>query len=181
MHAWQLRHPPPGHGSSSVGHARGCPQRLHKPHRGIQLQSTCSGFHTGQSTGCLDDSRRLAPGPAGRSNIDISYCKTAGWNPGAMTVEIDQSSWTYSVFARGNHLQLWRCVLYSRARPRESEETLFQLVLPAAHKETALRGWWGWPFRPWVNVRPQVWPVLLALHGCPGEGAHQQVLPIPYL
>ena len=39
-----------------------------------------------------------------------------------------------------NHLQSWRGVLYRRARPRESEETLFQLVLPAAHRESTVRG-----------------------------------------
>ena len=39
-----------------------------------------------------------------------------------------------------NHLLLWKDVLYRRARPRELEETLFQLVLPATHREVALRG-----------------------------------------
>ena len=39
-----------------------------------------------------------------------------------------------------NHLQLWKGVLYWRARSRESEETLFQLVLLAACRDTALRG-----------------------------------------
>ena len=40
-----------------------------------------------------------------------------------------------------NHLLLWKSVLYRKARPRESEETLFQLVLPAAHWEVALKGY----------------------------------------
>ena len=82
-----------------------------------------------------------------------------------------------------NHLWLQRSVLYRTARPRKSEETLFQLVLPAAHRETTLMGmpWWGWQFMPWANVRSHVWPVLLAPHGCPGKGAHWQVLPMPYL
>ena len=31
-------------------------------------------------------------------------------------------------------------ILYRQARPRESEETLLQLVLPTAYKEVALRG-----------------------------------------
>ena len=38
-----------------------------------------------------------------------------------------------------NHLLLWTGVLYRGARPRESGETLFQLVLPAAHWEVALK------------------------------------------
>ena len=39
-----------------------------------------------------------------------------------------------------NHLLLKQGVLYRWARPRESEETLLQLVLPAAQREVALRG-----------------------------------------
>ena len=39
-----------------------------------------------------------------------------------------------------NHLLLKQGILYRWARPRESEETLLQLVLPAAQKEVALRG-----------------------------------------
>ena len=35
---------------------------------------------------------RLAPGSAGISNPESSYCKTVGWNPRVMTVETDQSS-----------------------------------------------------------------------------------------
>ena len=39
-----------------------------------------------------------------------------------------------------NHLTLKKGVLYRQARPRELEETLLQLVLPAAHRGLALRG-----------------------------------------
>ena len=39
-----------------------------------------------------------------------------------------------------NHLFLKQGVLYRQARPRESEETLFQLFLPAAQREVALKG-----------------------------------------
>ena len=39
-----------------------------------------------------------------------------------------------------NHLGLKKGVLYRQARPRELEETLLQLVLPAVHREFALRG-----------------------------------------
>ena len=39
-----------------------------------------------------------------------------------------------------NNLVLQKGVLYRRARPRESEETLLQLVLPTAQREVALRG-----------------------------------------
>ena len=39
-----------------------------------------------------------------------------------------------------NNLVIQKGILYRRARPRESEETLLQLVLPTAHREVALRG-----------------------------------------
>ena len=39
-----------------------------------------------------------------------------------------------------NHLLLKQGILYRQARPRESEETLLQLVLPTAQREVALRG-----------------------------------------
>ena len=39
-----------------------------------------------------------------------------------------------------NYLLLKQGILYRQARPRESEETLLQLVLPAAQREVALRG-----------------------------------------
>ena len=39
-----------------------------------------------------------------------------------------------------NHLLLKKGVLYRQAQCRESEETLLQLVLPAAQREVALRG-----------------------------------------
>ena len=38
-----------------------------------------------------------------------------------------------------NHLLFKKGVVYRQARPRESEETLLQLVLPAAQREVALR------------------------------------------
>ena len=39
-----------------------------------------------------------------------------------------------------NHLVLKKGILYRQARPRESEETLPQLVLLTAYREVALRG-----------------------------------------
>ena len=39
-----------------------------------------------------------------------------------------------------NNLVLQKGVLYRQARPRESEGTLLQLVLPTAHREDALKG-----------------------------------------
>ena len=38
-----------------------------------------------------------------------------------------------------NNLVIQKGILYRRARPRESEETLLQLVLPTAQREVALR------------------------------------------
>ena len=38
-----------------------------------------------------------------------------------------------------NHILVKQGILYRWARPRESEETLLQLVLPAAQREVALR------------------------------------------
>ena len=48
--------------------------------------------------------------------------------------EVSQNRWEH------NHLLLKQGILYRWARPRESEETLLQLVLPAAQREVALRG-----------------------------------------
>ena len=39
-----------------------------------------------------------------------------------------------------NNLVIQKGILYRQARPRESEETLLQLVLPTAHREVALKG-----------------------------------------
>ena len=48
---------------------------------------------------------------------------------------------TFSQFLQEqNHLLLKQGILYRGASPRESEETLFQLVLPATHREVALKG-----------------------------------------
>ena len=38
-----------------------------------------------------------------------------------------------------NHLKLRWGILYRKTLPKESQEALFQLVLPAVHRETALR------------------------------------------
>ena len=48
--------------------------------------------------------------------------------------EVSQFGWEW------NHLVLKKDVLYRQDRPRELEENLLQLVLPAAHREVALRG-----------------------------------------
>ena len=48
--------------------------------------------------------------------------------------EVSQYRWEH------NYLLLKKGVLYRWARPRESEEILLQLVLPAAQREVALRG-----------------------------------------
>ena len=73
MCAWQLSYSSQGHSGSSVSCARGCPQRPHKSHRGLQLQSACSGHSPGQSAGCLYDLRRLASSPAGNPNPTFSH------------------------------------------------------------------------------------------------------------
>ena len=39
-----------------------------------------------------------------------------------------------------NNLTLQKGILYRRARPRESDESLLQLVLPPAYREVALKG-----------------------------------------
>ena len=61
------------------------------------------------------------------------------------TLEQDQSKMTdspkLSQYRREqNNLVLKKCVLYGWARPRESEGTLLQLVLPTAQREVSLRG-----------------------------------------
>ena len=81
-----------------------------------------------------------------------------------------------------NHLLLKQGILYRQARPRESEETLFQLVLPAAQRGCS-EGMpqWGWSSRPGTHAWSHAWPVLLALHGCSGKGTYWRVPPMPCL
>ena len=52
-----------------------------------------------------------------------------------------------------NNLVIQKGILYRQARPRESEQTLLQLVLPTAYREIAL---WGcsWSFGPGMHARP---------------------------
>ena len=70
-----------------------------------------------------------------------------------------------------NYLLLGKGVLYRRARPRESEETLFS----AGFTSCTLRGhsigmpWWGWSSRSGTHAWPHAWLVLLASHSFPGE------------
>ena len=40
-----------------------------------------------------------------------------------------------------NQLKMKKGMLYLKVLPRESQEALFQLVLPAAYRETALKGY----------------------------------------
>ena len=81
-----------------------------------------------------------------------------------------------------NHLLLKWGILYRQARPKESEETLFQLVLPAAQRGCSE----GMPqssqlSRPGTHAWSHAWLVLLALHGCSDKGTHWKVPPMPCL
>ena len=62
-----------GHCCSSVSCTRGCPQRAHKPHGGLQLGSACSGCSVGQSAGCLHDLRGLASSPTSGSCPETNH------------------------------------------------------------------------------------------------------------
>ena len=120
--------------------ARGCRWRSCKHHQGLQLQSVHPGPSPGQSAGCLYDLRRLASGPTSRS-----YSKSGHSRLWYGTLEWWQSKLTdppeFSLFLwEWNHLVLKQGILYRWARPRESEETLSQLVLPATQREVALKG-----------------------------------------
>ena len=82
-----------------------------------------------------------------------------------------------------NCLLLKQGVLYRWARPRQSEETLLQLVLPAAQREVALRGCHDEVGHLGLDhmlylISQQV---LLALHGCSGKRAHWEVPPMSCL
>ena len=60
---------------------------------------------------------------------------TLGWQSKLTNPpEVSQFLWEW------NHFLLKQSILYRQARPRESEDTLFQLVLPAAQEEVALEG-----------------------------------------
>ena len=45
----------------------------------------------------------------------------------------------WQFFLEHNHLRLRQGILYRKTLPKESQETLFQLVLPTMHRETALK------------------------------------------
>ena len=82
-----------------------------------------------------------------------------------------------------NHLLLQKGVLYRKSRPRESEETLFQLVLPAVHREVTLMGCHDEVGHLGLEHMLDLmhgWPVLLASHGCPGKGTYWKVSPVPH-
>ena len=38
--------------------------------------------------------------------------------------------------------------------------------------------WWGRSFGPGTHAGPHAWQVLLALHGCSGEGTHREMSPM---
>ena len=46
----------------------------------------------------------------------------------------------WQFFQECNHPKLRWGIIYRKILPKESQQALFQLILPAAHRETALRG-----------------------------------------
>ena len=64
-------------------------------------------------------------------------CRMEPWGNASLNRQIHQG--LTSSCESGSTSYLKRGVLYRRARPMESEETLFQLVLPAAHREVTLK------------------------------------------
>ena len=79
-----------------------------------------------------------------------------------------------------NNLVLQKGVLYRWARPRESEGTLLQLVLPTAQREVALRGCHdevghlGLEHMLDLMCDRFFWPHM----ACSGKGAHREVSPM---
>ena len=83
-----------------------------------------------------------------------------------------------------NDLKLRQGILYRKILPKESQEALFQLVLSAMHRETALiqcHNEVGHLGRHRADARPNAQLLLLALHGCTGEGTHWQMPSMPHL
>ena len=117
------------------GCARCCPQRPHKPHKGIQLwsvqdsqQVTCMTLEDWHWAQQVDPTLHLV--------ISRLQDGTLGWWQSKQTDPPEFNQF----LQEHNHLLLQKGVLYRRARPRESEETFFQLVLLPAHREVTLKG-----------------------------------------
>ena len=109
-------------------------------HWSLQLWSGHSGCSPGQSVGHLYDLGRLASSQQADPTLSLVISRL--WDG---TLEWWQPKLTdppkFSLFLQEwNHLVLKRGILYRWARPRVSEETLFQLVLPATQREVALKG-----------------------------------------
>ena len=67
-------------------------------------------------------------------------CEDAGWDLGPMPIQVTDLPKFFQLLWECNHLRLRQGILYSKALCKWSQEALFQLVLPAAHRETTLEG-----------------------------------------
>ena len=138
MHAWQLRYSSQGHTCSTVS----CPA-LKGPANPIEPYSynlhVLDTVQDSQQVTCM-----TLEGWCQAQQVDptLSLVSSRLWDG---TLEWWQSKLTdlpkFSLFLQDqNHLVLRQGILYRWARLRESEETLFQLVSPAAQREVTLEG-----------------------------------------
>ena len=141
VHAWWFRHSPEGHSCSSVSCTGGCPQGAHAS----PIEAYSGNLHI---LDAVQNSQQVTSMTiedwhwAQEADPVLGLVITRLWDgilgkgqsKATDPPEVRQYRW------ERNHLLLKQGILYRWARSRESEETLLQLVLPAAQREVALRG-----------------------------------------
>ena len=120
---------------------RGCPQRAHKPIEAYSCNlHILDATQDSQQVACmtLEDWCQAQEADPVLSLVIARLWDGMLWKGQSKAMDatkVSQYRWEC------NHLSLKQGVLYRWPRPRESEETLFQLFLPTAQREVALRGY----------------------------------------
>ena len=140
MHDWELRYSSQGHSCSSASCAGGC---LEGPASPIEAYSCdlhiLDAVQDSHQVTCMtleDWCQAQQADPALSLVISRLWDETLGWQQSKLTNQPE-----FSLFLQEcNNLVLKQGILYRWTRPRESEEILFQLVLPATQRQVALKG-----------------------------------------
>ena len=139
MHAWQLRYSSQGHSCSSVSCAGGCPQSITSLIEAYSCNlCILDAVQDSQQVTCMtleDWCQAQQVDPTQSLVILRLQDETLGQQQSKQTDPPKFSQF----LQQSNHLLIKQGILYRWARPRESEETLFQLVLPAVQREVALK------------------------------------------
>ena len=129
-----------GNSHSCEGNPRGYLGKACLPHRGLQLWLACCRGNPGQSAGSPNDPWWLVTGARSGPCLRHNNKETKRGDTRTGPVQEDRLPKLSQYRREWNNLVLKKGVLYRWARPRESEGTLLQLVLPTAQREVAVRG-----------------------------------------